>query len=194
MYGGDRGGSHYYGAMDNTLTGATFTKDNIAFTTGRYNPSYGDKITSVMGNLLLDYKVSNDLSVESFTTYETTKGRGKSEATGERKATQIAEDVIVRYGNFFAGVRYNQVKSQQFNSTALAATTATTTLPAFDAVPVGMYDVTINRLAVSGGWFMTKNVLAKVEYVNQKYDGFLYNDIRHNGKFNGLVIEAAIAF
>ncbi|MFZ4457117.1 MAG: hypothetical protein ACOYOT_12950 [Bacteroidales bacterium] len=197
LYGGDRGGSHYYGAMDNTLSGATFTKDNIAFTTGRYNPSYGDKITSMVGNLLLDYKVSNDLSVESFSTFETSKGRGKTEATGERKATQIATDLIVRYGDFYVGARYNKVTSQQYQATDLAAVTPATAGSngnAFDAVTKGMYDVTIDRTAISAGWFMTKNVLAKVEYVKQNYGGFLYNDIRHNGKFDGLVIEAAIAF
>ncbi len=216
LYGGDRGGSHYYGAMDNTLSGATFTKDNIAFTTGRYNPSYGDKITSLMGNLFLDYKVSENLNVESFTTYETTKGRGKTEATGERKATQVATDLIVRYGDFFVGARYNKVSSQQYTAAiaAKAATSATSAVtvpnpyggqaittvpalganPAYAAVSAGMYDVTIDRVALSAGWFMTKNVLTKVEYVKQNYDGFLYNDIRHNGKFDGLVIEAAISF
>lgn len=205
LYGGDRGGSHYWGVMDNTLAGSTFTKDNIAFTSGRYNPGFGDKITSMMGNLFLDYKVTDKLNVESFTTIETSTGRGKTEATGERTAKQFATDLIIRYDNFFVAGRYNTVNSQQFTSaiaakTATVATVATSTVPAlpanpaYDAVAAGMYDVNIGRIAVSAGWFMTKNVMAKVEYTTQTYGGFLYNDIRHNGQFNGIVAEAVIGF
>ena len=187
LYGGDRGGSHYWGVMDNTLAGSTYTKDNIAFTSGRYNPGFGDKITSLMGNLLLTYQVTDDLSVESFSTIETSTGRGKSEATGERTASQLATDLILRYGNFYVGARYNDVNSQQYTP-ALPAN------PAYDAVAAGMYNVNINRIAVSAGWYITKNVMAKVEYTTQTYGGFLYNDIRSKGKFNGIVAEAVIGF
>jgi hypothetical protein len=41
---------------------------------------------------------------------------------------------------------------------------------------------------------MTKNVLAKIEYVNQKYDGFAPGDKLDGGKFNGFVAEAVISF
>jgi hypothetical protein len=197
LYGGDRGGSQYYGAMDPTLTGASGTKEVLAYTTGRYNPSYGDKITSVMGNLLLDYKIDENLSVESFSTIETSKGRGKSEATGERKATQFATDLVVRYGDFFVGARYNKVNSQQYQSTDLVAvvkTDANSNGYAFDKVLKGMYDVTVDRTAISAGWYLTKNVMAKAEYVKQNYGGFLYNDIRSNGKFDGFTIQAVVAF
>ena len=34
----------------------------------------------------------------------------------------------------------------------------------------------------------------KLEYVNQKYDGYPLNDIHHEGKFDGLMVEAAISF
>jgi len=37
-------------------------------------------------------------------------------------------------------------------------------------------------------------VLAKVEYVNQDYKNFLYNDIRSNANFNGIVAQAVIGF
>ena len=205
LYGGDRGGSHYWGVMDNTLGGSTFTKDNIAFTSGRYNPSFGDKITSMMGNLFLDYKLTDKMNIESFTTIETSTGRGKSEATGERTATQFATDLIIRYDNFFVAGRYNTVNSQQFTAkiaakAATVATVATATVPALPAnpayaeVPAGMYDVKVGRIAVSVGWFLTKNVMAKLEYTTQTYGGFLYNDIRSNGKFDGIVAEAVIGF
>ncbi|WP_317048306.1 hypothetical protein [Chryseobacterium taichungense] len=41
---------------------------------------------------------------------------------------------------------------------------------------------------------MTKNILAKAEYVNQKYDGYPTSSILYDGKFNGFVLEAAISF
>lgn len=205
LYGGDRGGSHYWGVMDNTLSGATATKENIAFTTGRYNPGFGDKITSMMGNLLLTYQLNDKIGLESFTTIEKSSGRGKTEATGERNASQIATDLIIRYDNFFVGCRYNDVNAQQYtaaiaakaatNATAATATTpALPANPAYDAVAAGMYDVNINRIAVSAGWYLTKNVMAKIEYTTQKYGGFLYNDIRHNGEFHGIVAEAVVGF
>ena len=201
IYGGDRGGSHYWGVMDNTLSGSTFTKDNIAFTSGRYNPAFGDKITSLMGNLFLDYKVTDKLNVESFTTIETSTGRGKNEATGERTAKQFATDLIIRYDNFFLAGRYNTVNAQQYLSADLASVTQVpsgaptgTATVVFPAATKGMYDINIARIAVSAGWFLTKNIMTKVEYTTQAYGGFLYNDIRHDGKFNGIVAEAVIGF
>jgi hypothetical protein len=41
---------------------------------------------------------------------------------------------------------------------------------------------------------VTPNVLAKAEYVNQKYLDFPTSDIRRGGKFNGLMIEGVVAF
>jgi hypothetical protein len=55
-------------------------------------------------------------------------------------------------------------------------------------------DIDINRLQLGGGWFMTNNVLAKVEYVNQNYDGFATDNILHEGEFSGLMLEAVISF
>jgi len=49
-------------------------------------------------------------------------------------------------------------------------------------------------MAFSGGWFVTDNVMAKVEYVNQDYKDFLSSDIRNGGNFKGIVLEAVIGF
>ena len=45
-----------------------------------------------------------------------------------------------------------------------------------------------------GGWFLTPNLEAKGEYVQQKYDDFPANDIRHGGKFDGAMFEAVVSF
>lgn len=55
-------------------------------------------------------------------------------------------------------------------------------------------DVDITRMNIGGGWFLTKNILAKAEYVTQKYDGFATESIFNDGKFNGFVLEAVISF
>lgn len=213
LYGGDRAGSHYWGVMDNTLSGATFTKDNIAFTSGRYNPGFGDKITSYMGNLFLEYKITDQLSVESFTTIEQSTGRGKAEGTGERNATQIAEDLIFRYGDFYIGARYNKVDADvaavyTMAKTATPASTSyslnaktgvidakTTAATAFvpESTTPG-YSVAMDRIAISAGYFFTKNVMTKLEYTTQNYNGFPTSDIRSGGKFKGFVLEAVIGF
>ena len=53
----------------------------------------------------------------------------------------------------------------------------------------------INRINFGGGWFMTKNILTKIEYVNQEYkdDGWIGTKYE-GGEFNGVNIEAVISF
>ena len=55
-------------------------------------------------------------------------------------------------------------------------------------------DVKIQRTSLAAGWFITKNILLKGEYVTQKYMDFPGTDIRANGKFEGFVIEGVIGF
>jgi len=74
---------------------------------------------------------------------------------------------------------------------AVAATLATQYIPGYY---VGPYDATITRLAVGAGWFVTKNIMAKVEYVDQKYSGFPVGNIYDGAKFSGLSAEAVISF
>ncbi len=174
-------GSAYYtaGSISNTLYGGDRAGShyygvmdaNLAtttFTSGRFNPGFTDKVRSLMGNLLLKYK-----GLEWFTTLESSQGRSKTE-TEERKANQFATDLLYRFGrtdNFWLGGRYNVVKSELSGN-----------------------DIKIDRFAFSGGWFITRNILTKLEYVSQKYDGFPLSDLRNGGKFNGIVLEAVIGF
>jgi len=55
-------------------------------------------------------------------------------------------------------------------------------------------EVKIDRFVVSGGWFMTKNILMKLEYMNQKYNDYPTNDYRYGGKFDGIAVEATVSF
>ena len=59
------------------------------------------------------------------------------------------------------------------------------------------YDITIDRSSFGAGWFITRNILLKGEYVTQNYDGFRdtgANNRFYNGKFDGFVIQGAISF
>ena len=55
-------------------------------------------------------------------------------------------------------------------------------------------DITVKRSQVGGGWFVTPNVLSKVEFVRQNYEAFPTSDIRAGGKFQGFMVEGVVAF
>ena len=55
-------------------------------------------------------------------------------------------------------------------------------------------DQTVNRTALGGGWFVTPNVLAKLEWVNQKYVDFPTSDIRYGGQFKGFMVTGSVGF
>ncbi len=146
---------------------ATATSDN--FRSGRYDPALKNQITAIMINPFIKYK-----GLEFFGTIETANGKGNAEAE-ERKANQFAGELIYRFGNtenFYIGSRYNKVDSEDVSGN----------------------DVEISRFQVAGGWFLTRNILLKVEYVNQKYDGFMDASNFSDGKFKGLMAEAVISF
>jgi hypothetical protein len=148
------------------MQAASATSDN--FRSGRYDPGFKNKITAVMINPFLKYG-----GLEVFGTIELTSGRTMAE-TSRRKATQYAGELIYRFGNtenFYLGTRYNTVNSELASG-----------------------DVSINRFQLGGGWFMTKNILMKAEYMTQTYKDFPTGDLLEDGKFNGLVLEAAISF
>ncbi|HVV54163.1 MAG TPA: hypothetical protein VHC47_02495, partial [Mucilaginibacter sp.] len=174
LYGGDRTGSHYYNLMENqNAANAATLNDAVdySFTSGRFNPGFSEELHAFMGNLFLKYK-----GLEFFGTAETANGRTISEVT-TRNAHQFAADLIYRFPedtqNFWLGMRYNTV-----TATIIGNPT----------------DVTINRVAGSIGWFLTKNIMAKAEYVNQVYNNYAPTNILNGGKFNGVVLEASIGF
>jgi hypothetical protein len=55
-------------------------------------------------------------------------------------------------------------------------------------------DARVTRSQVGGGWFVTPIILLKGEWVTQRYTDFPTTDIRRGGKFNGFVVEGAVAF
>jgi hypothetical protein len=52
----------------------------------------------------------------------------------------------------------------------------------------------VNRTQLGGGWFVTPNTLAKLEWVTQKYLDFPTTDIRYGGQFKGFMVSGTIGF
>ncbi|WP_036383939.1 hypothetical protein [Muricauda sp. MAR_2010_75] len=164
LYSADRAGSRYYLVMEDVDASATSN-----FRSGRYNPGFNNEITAFMINPFVKWK-----GLEFFGTFETASGKTDAE-TDDRKATQLAGELIYRFGNnenFYLGTRYNTVNSDD---------------------PSGS-EITIDRFQLGGGVFLTKNILAKLEYVNQQYDGYDTTSIFHDGEFKGVLLEAVISF
>lgn len=165
FYDGDRAGSRYYYVMENS---AATSSDN--FRSGQIIPGFKNKLTSFMINPFVRYK-----GLEFFGIYENARGGSDTGDTKRRTYNQYAAELLYRFGpndNFYFGGRYNAVKGK----TAAGE------------------NIDVNRFNIGGGWFMTKNILTKIEYVNQKYNGYADTNILNGGKFNGFVAEAAIAF
>ena len=164
LYSADRTGSRYYLVLEDS---EATPKNN--FRSGRYNPSLNNEITAIMFNPFVKYK-----GIEFFGTIETASGKANSEVD-DRTAKQFAGELIYRFGKnekFYIGGRYNKVDSEDISGD----------------------DIEISRVQLAAGWFMTKNILAKFEYVSQKHDGYNSSSIFDEGKFDGFMIETVISF
>jgi hypothetical protein len=165
LFAGDRAGSRYYLVMENAEASA-----GSNFRSGLVNPNYRDEVTTFMVNPFVKFH-----GLEVFGLYETAEGRSHNEAE-TRTWSQYAIDGVFRFApreQLFVGARYNS---------------ATGRYAGFEQ------DVTINRVEVGAGWFVTPNVLTKVEYVTQKYNDFPHEDINCGGEFNGFMVEGVVAF
>jgi hypothetical protein len=183
LFGGDRTGSNYQFVMEQASANPSSTTGAgtpLAFS-GRFNPGFSKKINAVMLNGFLKAR-----GLELFGTYEMSSGRTAKETT-DRTANQFAADAVYRFGkteNLFIGARYNIVSAELANNGAGTG-----------AGPITYTgSVKLDRVAFAGGWFLTKNVLLKGEYVIQNYKDFPTADYRSGGQFKGYVVEAVVGF
>ena len=166
LYSGDRTGSNYFGVMELS----SYTNGTSPFTSGRFSPGSFNSITAFIINPFIKYQ-----GLEIFGSYEIAKGKTKAETT-DRETSQLALEAVYRFlanEQVFLGARYN---------------TVTSTLQGFTQ------DVDVNRFALAAGWFPTKNLLLKGEYVTQKYENFPGTDYRNQGAFDGITIQAVVGF
>ncbi|MCC5938184.1 MAG: hypothetical protein JJU34_12970 [Lunatimonas sp.] len=164
LWGGDRAGSRYYMVMENT-----FATTAAQFTSGRFNPGMRSNLTAMVLNPFVKFQ-----GLELFGNIEQSKGKAANESV-DRTWNQLGVDAVYRFGTadkFYVAGRYNEVSGTLPNGVAPS----------------------INRVQVGGGWFVTKNILTKFEYVSQNYNDFGPTDIRRGGKFNGFMIEGVIGF
>lgn len=181
-WGSDRAGSRYFGVMSHqaySYNGAAIANNfdpASNATTGRFSPGYANWYTAFMINPFIKYK-----GFEFFGTLEFTSGGDKKGTDDSRSVDQYAADLVYRFGNtdqFYIGARYNIVSGEISSQTE---------------------KVNVDRFESSLGWFMTKNIIAKLAYTNQnysdysQYSGSSLNDL-YGGSFEGIMFEAAITF
>jgi hypothetical protein len=134
----------------------------------RFNPGFGNQ-TAFQINPFVKFQ-----GLEFFGVFEVA-GNGNDAVGGS--FTQLGAEIIYRLGKreqLYVGGRYNTVSGE--------VTDAAST-------------VDINRINVGGGWYLTKNVLTKLEYVASQYDGPGNKGTKFEGaQFDGFVIEAVISF
>ncbi|MDB4887783.1 MAG: hypothetical protein JWN79_3221 [Gemmatimonadetes bacterium] len=161
---GDRGGSRYYDVLENTTSTETANAWSGAIQTGMRN-----MVTAFVFNPFVKFK-----GAEFFGNVETMTGAGPTEAY-RRTIRQLVGEGLYRFADdkLYLGGRYNTVKGQL----------------------AGMpQDISVQRAQLGGGWFMTPNVLTKLEFVKQTYGNFPTTDIRNGGKFQGFMVEGVVAF
>lgn len=167
LFWGDRAGSRYYLVLENTQA----TTAAQAWS-GGFNPLFSGQLSAYQINPFVKFR-----GLEVFGVIEQGEGKTKAE-TSTRTVNQYAADVVYRFlprEQLFVGGRYNTVSGE---------------------IPISgtNYDVSVERMALSAGWFVTPTILLKGEYVTQKYNDFPTLDIRSGGKFDGFVVEGSVAF
>lgn len=177
LFGGDRTGSRFYEVMESAASQTDFS--------GRINPGFSTNITTWQISPFLKFK-----GLEVFATYEQAQGYAGNDPKKEgastpekRKVNQVAVEGIYRFlprEQVYLGARYNTVSGEMQARTRDA-----------QGNPL---DLTVNRYEISAGWYATKNLLLKTSYVNQDYKDFPRTNIFSEGKFNGMMVEAVLAF
>ena len=165
LFTGDRGGSAYYDVLENTAS----TETANAWS-GQVRPGFSNKVNAEVINPFI--KIGG---AEFFGNFETATGGAFTEPKLRTIHQNVYEGLYRLVSDkFYVGGRYNTLKGQ------LIAKNST--------------DQTVNRYQVGGGWFVTPNVLAKLEWVNQKYTDFPLTDIRNGGQFKGFMISGVVGF
>ena len=165
LFTGDRGGSMYYDILENTQS----TETANAWS-GQVRPGFSNKVNAEVINPFI--KIGG---AEFFGNFEIAKGGSFSEAQLRNIRQQVYEG-LYRFmdDKLYLGGRYNVLSGQ--------------------LIAKNFNDESVNRTQVGGGWFVTPNILAKAEWVTQKYNDFPVNDIRNGGNFKGFMFTGAVAF
>lgn len=164
LYGGDRAGSRYYDVLHTTDgDGGNFD--------GRFNPRFR-KITAFQVNPFIKFK-----GLELFGIYEIADGSHElMPSVNEGQFTQMAAEILYRFGkeeSMYVAGRFNEVTGSMTDQATQSSN--------------------ISRMNFGGGWFVSKNILLKLEYVKQSYHGS-WGGRLNGAQFEGVVGEAVISF
>lgn len=132
----------------------------------RFNPGFSC-LTSYQVNPFVKFQ-----GLEFFGVLEQVQGGNE----GAGRYTQLGGELLYRIGGaerFYVGGRYNMVSGEATEGGARQE---------------------ITRVNVGGGWFLTQNVLTKVEYVTSSYEGAGFTGKYAGAEYSGVVIEAVISF
>ena len=194
LYAGDRTGSHYFLVMEPALQSTgTATASGAQFTSGRFNPNVQNRVQAIMINPFVKFK-----GLEVFGAIESMRGAvygdvdTRDTSWTNRSFNQFAIEGLYRFlpeEQAYVGVRYVSMTGE----------------PGFKNTNNEYLKVNVNRLAIAAGWFPTKNLLLKGEYVLQNYGDpnsddfqadkdFPTTDYRYKGKFSGFMIQAVVGF
>ena len=175
---GDRAGSPYDFVMENTAASATAQ----AWSGQMRSMNFSNSIRAVSVNPFIKYR-----GLEFFGVVDDYKGKTFAEP-GWRTWKQQSGELVYRFWDekIFAGARMNTAKGVLSNVTV--ANSGGT------VINYGGKDVSVDRNALSAGWFVTPTMALKGEYMKQMFYRFPANDIRRGGKIQGFMFEGVVSF
>ena len=164
LYTGSRAGSRYFDVLVNTTSSTS-----AQAWTGDLQPGLTSKVQAMVFNPFVKWR-----GFEVFGNVEQAKGRTAAE-TSDRTWNQYAVEGLYRFAwdDLYVAARYNTAKGKLLGIAN---------------------DVTVNRVEVGGGWFLTPNIMMKTEYVRQEHKDYPVTNILNGGIFEGMMVEAVVSF
>lgn len=144
-------------------------------------PQAGEKFSAAQFDVTFD----NHSPLKLYGHYGMTQDKdinGIAAGAPEEKWTYYAGDVVYKITPaLYAAARYSNASTDMLGGAASNGK--------------------VDRYQVGGGLWLTRNLLVKMEYVNQKYDGFAVGQVVNNGiqawknpSFSGVISEVSFSF
>ena len=188
LFAGDRTGSHYFAVMDPAQIGGTPTTTTANFTSGRIDPGMANRITAVNISPFVKYKgleLQGGLDVLNGSVYsDVSNGKWI-----KRDWNQVYGEAVYRFlknEELYIGARYISAAGEP-GGLRYGTNDA-------GQIAGAQAKVNVTRFAMAAGYFPTKNLLLKLEYVSQQYNDYPWADYRHQGKFSGMFVQAVVGF
>jgi predicted porin len=148
---------------------------------GNVFPQAGEKFSAAQFDVTYD----TDSPLKLYAHYGMTQDKdlnGSLPGAPEEKWTYYSADAVYKLTPaLYAAARYSSAQTAMLGGLAS--------------------DGTVSRIQVGGGFWLTKNLLMKVEYVQQQYDGFAEGQMVNNNiqgwrdpAFSGIVSEVSFSF